>query len=195
MENKKNNKSLRGLVFVIVGMIIVVVAAIFFRLFDRQTVSTASVPAIELASSLQEFSGDGYQANIPDSWYAETTTSSSVSFYPDYSPSASSSPHCKIALSVFPYASGTEEISHWISDRVGIDPTVSVIERSSESIPVGSSSGIRWSGTIDDNSVELVYAFNDSHAYEVAPSIMDKEGGPFSSCDDALGIFLSNFIF
>jgi hypothetical protein len=100
-------------------------------------------------------------------------------------------------MSVFSYASSTS-ISDWISARLSADPTINVLEQSSENISIGdgNATAIKWIGTMNGIPTTLVYAFGESHAYEIAPSVVsasNDEGADASAnatCNDSLDIFL-----
>jgi hypothetical protein len=137
-----------------------------------------------------ENAADGYAFSVPQNWYVEEGDKDRVAVYPNYS----SSTTCKIEMSVFSYSSD-ESRSDWINARIGADPTLTIAERSSENISIGAASAIRWDGTINDMPTTLIYAFNGTHAYEIAPSsLVDSADGP-SECEDDLDIFLSKLNF
>lgn len=168
---------------------------VLYVFIHRTRVSIApSISSDDVSSMVPEQSienkNEGYSLDIPQTWYAEKNTTDTIAIYPDYSLSASSSPICKIEMSVFPYTSSTD-VSDWISARLGADPTLDIHERSSGDVSVGDASGIEWTGTIDDVPTKLIYAFTDSHAYEIAPSVVTGTSTDAGQCDDALDIFLN----
>lgn len=186
-------------------IVVVMVAGIFFFGARREenisandsVISPSFTPSAENEQSVRNDSEE-YAFNVPDSWYVENSGENTVVVYPDYAPTdSSSSPTCKIEMSVFPYASSTS-ISDWISGRLGADPTVNVVEQSSEHISIddGNESAIKWIGTMNGIPTTLVYAFGESHAYEIAPSVVsagNDEGADASAnatCNDNLNIFL-----
>jgi hypothetical protein len=174
-----------------VAIVVVVVAGIFFvagvrreKIISASSNNTAS--SKESQQSVKN-NAEGYSFNIPASWYVENSATSTVVVYPNYSPAnSSSSPICKIEMSVFPYASSTS-VSDWISHRLDGDPTVDITEQSSEAISLnGAVFAIKWIGTMNEIFTTVVYAFNNDYAYEIVPSNLNGAG----SCNDALDVFL-----
>jgi len=149
---------------------------------------TASAAGGNATVPTKQFSGEGYAFSAPASWNVERTASDTIAVHPD---AASPDAACKIEMSAFPY-SPDEDASEWIAHRIGADPSLAVVERSSAEVSFASGTGVEWSGTIDSAPTTLVYAFNDAHAYEIAPSVV---GGSSSndpaSCNDMLQEFLS----
>jgi hypothetical protein len=139
------------------------------------------------AVPMQTFSNDGYALSIPANWNIETTASDTIAVHPD---AASPDAACKIEVSAFPFASGTD-VAGWIGDRIGGDPSLSVVEQSSEDVSVNGGSGVKWTGTIDGIPTTLVYLFSDGHAYEIAPSVIGENADGNAQCGDMLGTLLS----
>lgn len=152
----------------------------------EQNDSTASDTA-PAAVAMQTFSDNGYAFSIPASWNIERTGSDTIAVHSD---SASPDAACKIEVSAFPFPPNTD-ISDWIAHRIGADPSLAVTEESSENVSFASGTGVKWMGTIDEIPTTLVYAFNDGHAYEIAPSVVHSGANDSASCDDMLGTFLS----
>jgi|GEM_PF-2257464 hypothetical protein len=147
------------------------------------------------AVPMQTFSNDGYAFNVPASWNIEKTGEDTIAVHSDASSSASSAAvagvaACKIEVSAFPFAAGADT-ADWIAHRIGADPSLAVVERSSEDVSFASGSGVKWIGTIDNIPTTLVYAFNDQHAYEIAPSVVGEGADGSAPCDDMLQTFLS----
>ncbi len=140
------------------------------------------------AVPMQQFSNDGYAFSVPASWNIEQTTSDTIALHPD-----ASSPDvaCKIEVSAFSYSAGADGFADWITHRIGADPSLAVVEASSEDVSLSGGTGVKWNGTIDGVPTTLVYAFNDSHAYEIAPSVISGDAGGATQCDDMLKMFLS----
>lgn len=203
MDNKEIKKRSQIVFSLWLLMVIIVAVGTFLFCSRFRKMSTPSLgTAIDNTSStvsgvLQEFSGDGFSFSVPESWYVEKNGKNSVAAYPDYSPSAPSSTGsgetCKIEMSAFPPVADAD-IADWISNRLGADPSVAVSEESSDDISIGGGSGVQWTGTIDGVLTTLVYAFSDSHAFEIAPSVVNQTSADAGNaeCADALGTFLSN---
>ena len=155
----------------------------------------------ELASPAAEerFTGEGFAAEVPADWRIERAASDSVAIY-DRDPSMpeATSTACKIEISAFPFSSLDDE-GAWIAARIGADPSVKVVEESSEDIAVSGGAGVRWNGTIDGVPATFVYAFGADHAYEIAPSVVgagaagDAAGGGNTACNDVLDAFVAQF--
>jgi hypothetical protein len=137
--------------------------------------------------TMQTFSNEGYAFNVPASWSIEKTGTDTVAVRPDVS---SSGVACKIEVSAFPSVAG-EDVAEWISHRIGADPSLVVVERSTENVSLGSGTAVKWTGTIDGVPTTLVYAFNNDHAYEIAPSVIGDAMDGSGACDDVLEAFLS----
>ena len=137
--------------------------------------------------AMQSFSNDGYSFSIPASWNIERTGSDTIAVHPD---AASPSASCKIEVSAFPYATGTD-MANWIAHRIGADPSLAVVEQSSNDVSFRGGTGVQWVGTIDGIPTTLVYAFNDDHAYEIAPSVIGEGAAGDAPCSDMLQSFLS----
>jgi hypothetical protein len=82
-------------------------------------------------------------------------------------------------------------MADWISHRIGADPSLTVVEQSSEDISPNGGTGVQWTGTIDGIPTTLVYVFNASHAYEIAPSVVGEGADGSAPCSDMLQAFLS----
>ena len=128
---------------------------------DSMIVSTATV-------AMQKFSNNGYSFSVPASWTIERTGSDTIALHPD---AASPVVACKIELTAFPYLANTDA-ADWIAHRIGADPSLAIVEKSSEEVSLKGGAGVKWTGTIDNMPTTLVYAFNDEHAYEIAPSVI-----------------------
>jgi len=144
-------------------------------------------PTNNATVAMQNFSNDGYVFSVPVSWNIERTSTDTITVHPD---AASSVAACKIEVSAFPYTPSTD-MADWIAHRIGADPSVAVTERSSEDVSFSGGSGVKWVGTIDNIPTTLVYAFNDHHAYEIAPSVIGEGADGAGRCDDMLQTFLS----
>jgi hypothetical protein len=142
------------------------------------------------AVAMQNFSdpNDGYSFSVPASWNIERTGTDTVAVHPD---AASAGDACKIEVSAFPYSSGADGMADWIAHRIGADPSLAVVERSSEDVTIGGGTGVEWTGTIDGLPTTLVYAFSDSRAYEIAPSVIGEGAAGDAPCSDVLQAFLS----
>jgi hypothetical protein len=152
-------------------------------------------PASSSATDIeQSFSGNGYALSLPSDWYVEQTGKDSMAAYPDHSVTTGGSTTtapCKIEMTVFPPVAD-DDTAQWISDRIGADPSVSAVERSSSDIAIVGGSGVEWNGTIDGVPNTIVYAFSASHAFEIAPSVVnDATGAGNAECSDALEKFIS----
>jgi hypothetical protein len=157
---------------------------------DVQQDVSADAADSAAAVAMQNFSNtdDGYSFSVPASWNIERTGADTVAVHTDASsPDAA----CKIEVSAFPYSAGADGMADWIAHRIGADPSLAVVERSSEDVSFASGGGVKWVGTIDGISTTLVYAFNDRHAYEIAPSVIGVGADGSAPCDDMLGAFLS----
>jgi hypothetical protein len=182
---------------VLVLLVIVVLAGGIFLIYrhlgggggvasERAAGSGSSAPA-----GVQTFSGDGYSLGVPADWRVEQNGKDAVAAYPDkVAVATTSTPTCKIEMSVFPYAPSTN-VADWISGRIGADPSIAVVERSSEDVAVNGGTGVKWNGLIDGVPTTLVYAFSDDHAYEIAPSVINETSSGNAQCDDALNTFVS----
>jgi hypothetical protein len=137
--------------------------------------------------AMQTFSHDGYTMDIPASWSVEQTATDTVAVHPDTS---SAYAPCKIEVSAFPFPPDTD-MADWISHRIGADPSLTVVEQSSEDISPNGGTGVQWTGTIDGIPTTLVYVFNASHAYEIAPSVVGEGADGSAPCSDMLQAFLS----
>lgn len=204
MDNNETKK--RAVRIVFLWLFIAVVAAmgafVFCLRFGKLSVASTNSSADNSASTtapvaMQNFSGNGFSFSVPQSWYVEKNGNDSVAAYSDYAPSTTSSTAsgetCKIETSVFaPVPSAG--IAGWISNRLSADPSVAVVERSSNDLSVSGGTGVQWSGTIDGVPTTLVYAFSSSHAFEIAPSVVNQTQTDAGSaqCADALSTFLSN---
>ena len=153
---------------------------------DIQQSDDASTTIVATVA-MQTFSNDGYSFDVPASWNIERTGTDTIALHTDVS---STNAACKIEVSAFPFASGVD-VADWIGHRIGADPSLAVVERSSENISFASGTGVEWIGTIDGMPTTLVYAFNGQHAYEIAPSVISEGAGGSAQCDDMLGTFLS----
>jgi hypothetical protein len=178
----------------LVLVVAVVVGGIFliYRHFGGGGVSERAAgsgnPAV---AGMQTFSGDGYSLGIPADWRVEQNGKDVVAAYPDIAAAATTStPTCKIEMSVFPYAPSTS-VADWISKRISADPSIAVIEHSSGDIVVSGGSGVRWNGLIDGAPTTLVYAFSNDHAYEIAPSVINATSVGNAPCANALDTFIS----
>jgi hypothetical protein len=138
---------------------------------------------------MQNFSNDGYAFSVPASWVIEQTATDTIALHPD---AASPDAACKIEVSAFPYSPAVDP-ADWIAHRIGADPSLAVVEQSSGEVALGTGTGVQWTGTIDGIPTTLVYAFNDDHAYEVAPSVIGGSADGSFSCGDMLQTFLSSF--
>ncbi|HUC31674.1 MAG TPA: hypothetical protein VMR99_03265 [Candidatus Paceibacterota bacterium] len=155
---------------------------------DVQPDVSASGTAVG-AVAMQNFSdsNDGYAFSVPASWSIERTGTDTIALHPD---AASPAAACKIEVSAFPYTPGTD-MADWIAHRIGADPSIAVTEQSSEDVSVSGGTGVQWTGTIDGIPTTLVYAFNDQHAYEIAPSVIGENSDGAAQCSDMLETFLS----
>lgn len=144
--------------------------------------SNASVP-------MQSFSNDGYVFSVPAGWNIERTGTDTIALHPD---AASPGAACKIEVFAFPFSSNSN-VADWIAQRIGADPSLDVVEQSSGDVSIEGGTGVQWVGTIDGIPTTLIYAFNDDHAYEIAPSVIGKDAADVSSCSDILQTFLSGF--
>lgn len=136
---------------------------------------------------MQKFSNDGYAFTIPASWNIERTGTDTIAIHPA---AASPDATCKIEVSAFPYVQDADT-ADWIARRIGADPSTIVAERSSGDVALSDGTGVEWMGTIDDIPTTLVYAFNDHHAYEIAPSVIGEGADGSAPCNDMLQEFLS----
>lgn len=168
------------------AVIAVAVACATFFIVEHYGARAVSAPHPQ-SVAVRNFSGDGYSFGIPVDWNIERTASGTVAVHPV---TATSGVACKIEMSSFSYASGTD-MADWISRRIGEDPSLAVVEHSTENISLASGTGVEWVGTIDGIPTNLVYAFNGGRAYEIAPSVIGE--GPDGSvpCDEVLRTFLS----
>ena len=107
-----------------------------------------------------------------------------IAVHPDAS---SSGVACKIEVSAFPFVAGAD-VADWISHRIGADPSLVVVEQSTENVSIASGTGVKWIGTIDGIPTTLVYAFSADHAYEIAPSVVGDAADGSAECDDMLEI-------
>jgi hypothetical protein len=156
--------------------------------------STTTDLDADIATNTQAFSGNGYTFNVPADWYIEKSGDDSVAVYPDHSSTSSSATAtCKIEMSTFSYSSNVSA-ADWISGRIGADPSLAIVERSSADVPIAGGSGVQWNGTIDDVPTILVYAFGADHAYEIAPSVVNEQTAGNVQCQGALDTFLSQLI-
>lgn len=135
------------------------------------------------------FPENGYSIRLPIEWRVERTGTGTIAVHP---PAGERSAACKVEMSSFPFSAGSDPAA-WIAERIGADPSVSVVERSSEGVSFDGASGVRWTGTIDGMTTTLVYAFAGSRAFEIAPSMIG--GTDASPCDDMFGTFLSGLVF
>jgi hypothetical protein len=142
------------------------------------------------AGPQQKFSNDGYAFSVPASWNIEKTASDTVAVHPDASLTAIAA--CKIEVSAFPYSAGADGMADWIAHRIGADSSLAIAEQSSEEVSFSGGTGVKWIGTIDGIPTTLVYAFSDSHAYEIAPSAVGEGANGAPQCDDMLNLFLSS---
>ena len=149
---------------------------------DNSSSGAASVPV-----AMQTFSNDGYAFTVPASWNIERTATDTIALHSDAS---SSDVACKIEVSAFPFASGIDT-ADWIAHRIGADPSLAVVEQSSNDVSFRGGTGVQWVGTIDGIPTTLVYAFNDDHAYEIAPSVIGEGAAGDAPCSDMLQSFLS----
>ncbi|HUC01548.1 MAG TPA: hypothetical protein VMA75_01425 [Candidatus Paceibacterota bacterium] len=147
---------------------------------DSDANSPVSVP-------MQQFSNDGYALSIPASWSVERTATDTIAVHPD---AASPDAVCKIEVSAFPFVAGVD-VPDWIAHRIGADPSVAVVERSSEEVALASGTAIEWSGTMDGIPTTLAYAFNAAHAYEIVPSVIGESAAGDVQCGGILQTFLS----
>ena len=137
--------------------------------------------------------GDGYAFDVPQAWRVEQNGNDFIAAYPDsfsLSSSSTATTACKVEMSVFPLARDMSA-ADWISNHIGADPSLAVIERSSESISVNGGSGVKWNGTIDGVPTMMVYIFGDGHSYEITPSVIGANVVGNALCEDALEMFLS----
>lgn len=154
--------------------------------WDGSTDVTSDAAAT--AVPMQQFSNDGYAFSVPARWNIERTASDTIAIHPDASSSLAA---CKIEVSAFPYTGGANGMADWISHRIGADPSLVVAERSSEDVSFSGGTGVKWIGTIDDIPTTLVYAFNESHAYEIAPSAIGEGADGAPQCDSIVNKFIS----
>lgn len=154
---------------------------------DDATDNSGDVSAPAAAAALQTFSNDGYSLSVPASWNIERTGSDTIAIHSD---PASPDVACKIEVSAFTYSSDVN-MADWIGHRIGADPSLAVVERSSEDVSIDGGTGVKWTGTIDGISTTLVYAFGDARAYEIAPSVIGEGADGSAPCDDMLQTFLS----
>lgn len=189
------NLSQSGLVILFL-LLALIAATIFlaYQHFDNNPVAGGSsgvTGGMATGVDMQKFSGDGYALAVPASWYVEQNSKDVVTVYPDHALAASSStPSCKIAMSVFPYAPNTSE-ADWIAAHIGADPSLAVTEKSSEDVTVSGGSGVKWIGIIDGAPTTLVYVFSQDHAYEIAPSVINETSADDTQCTDELQTFTS----
>jgi hypothetical protein len=149
----------------------------------------AENPSASSSIPMQTFSNDGYTLSIPADWNIERTSADTIALHPG---AASGDAACKIEISAFPF-SPSADISDWIANRIGADKSLSVTERSSETITLsGGGTAIKWMGEIENIPTTLIYAFNNDHAYEVAPSAIGGADGS-ARCDEMLEVFFSGF--
>jgi hypothetical protein len=155
------------------------------------TDGSAASGTATVAVAMQNFSNpdDGYAFSVPASWNIEKTGSDTVAVHPNASSSVAV---CKIEISAFPYSAGADGMADWIAHRIGADPSIAVVEQSSEDVSLADgATGVEWIGTIDDLPTTLVYAFNGQHAYEIAPSVMGESAAGDAQCSDMLSSLLS----
>lgn len=189
---KKNSHRILFFVMAIVGAVIGATILAYEHLGAGITIQPAMAPdAIVVAPAIasQTFSNDGYTLSVPAPWTIEQTGTDTIAIHPD---ATSPDVACKIEISAFSYSSDTDT-ADWIAHRIGADPSLTISEQSSEDVTLTGGSGIKWIGTIDGIPTTLVYAFNNDHAYEIAPSVIGNVANGSMQCDDMLQVVLSSF--
>jgi hypothetical protein len=161
---------------------------------DVQTDAPQDISASGTASvavPMQNVSNSGYVFSVPATWNIERMASSTLAVHPD---AASPDAACKIEVSAFPYSPDTD-MADWIAHRIGADPSLAVVEQSSADVSFSNGTGVQWTGTIDGTPTTLVYAFSDTHAYEISPSVVgaNANGDGNARCDEMLQTVLSAF--
>lgn len=138
----------------------------------------------------------GYSFVLPPSWYLENKKGSGVAVYPDYRPEASSSPECKIEVSLFRDIPAAD-MDHWLAAHLSEDPTIAVAEISSEGLSVsGADAALEWKGTMDGVATTLAYVAAEGNIYEIAPSVLDiRKADGNAVCDAALTQFINGMHF
>lgn len=134
-----------------------------------------------------------YHFAMPTSWYLEKNAGLGLTIYPDYSPASSSSPTCKIEISRFPVASGTD-LNDWLTKYFAADPTADITQTSLSQIAIqGAKTALEWRGTMNSATTTLVYAQGVDEILEIAPSSLSQASDADNDdCDDALQQFLLN---
>lgn len=184
----------------VISLVAAIVAGGIFLVYRH--IQNGIVPGYEflpasssVSTGTQTISGDGYVFGIPAGWYVEQGSKNVIAAYPDHYPATSTlyeaAVACKIEMSVFPYSQSTSA-ADWISDHIAADPSLAVVEQSSEDVVINGGIGMKWSGLIDDAPMTLVYAFNKEHAYEIAPSVVNGKILGNAECSNALDTFLSH---
>jgi hypothetical protein len=162
--------------------------AVRYIAIKKEMTSKGGVGASGSGTSVTTAGGDrfvankteGYSFQVPVSWYVEQNGENAI-VYPDYAPFGTSTPPCKIELSVFDNAANVP-LDDWMADHLSEDPTVVSHELSSERSAAGSAQAVRWTGIIDGIGTVLVYAAADSKIYEIAPSSLDENATSDLSC-------------
>jgi hypothetical protein len=137
----------------------------------------------------------GFSFAMPEGWYLENNASGNVVVYPDYDPSGTTAPTCKIEISDFAVVKNTD-LSDWLSQYFKADPTADISQASLSQITVGSVSGLEWRGVMNGATTTLVYAEKDRKIIEIAPSSLSSGSDTDNDdCAPALQDLLLNFTF
>ena len=137
----------------------------------------------------------GYRITVPETWYLEKSAGSGMTIYPDRATTSSSSLGCKIEISMFTNAVGTD-ISSWLTTYLHRDPTADILESSREKISVHSVPAMIWNGDMNGVSTTLGYIASGTKVYEIAPSVISGAGDGLSSdkqCANDLRIVFDGF--
>ena len=137
----------------------------------------------------------GYFLTMPARWYAEQNAGAGLTVYPDYVPTSTLPAICKVEVSTFAVASGTD-LSGWLSKYLAADPTADILQTSLSEIAVAGVSGLEWRGTMNGATTTLVYAQTNGKIFEIVPSTLragiDADN---DDCNAALQEFLADFQF
>jgi hypothetical protein len=167
-------------------------------------------PSADVGETVTNAAG-GYSFAVPSTWYVEKNDVSGVVVYPDYDPSGSVSPDCKIEVSkldgTIPNNSTTSgelpisALNSFVTSDLHADPTVDISEMSRLDTRVGGAPAVRWEGNINDAATTLVYVLSRGSVFEIVPSDLDAEAAAandesgYSDCNLMLAAVLESMQF
>jgi hypothetical protein len=139
-------------------------------------------------------SGDYSFALIPG-WYLERNDGSGSIIYPNYDPSGTAQPVCKIEVSQIGSVDGSN-LDGFVTSYLAADPTAQNIQISRNALTVSDQPAVEWHGSMNGETSTLVYVSAHGKVFEIAPSALnDASNINDDACATTLNAFLSTMNF